>query len=139
MDTSELRCTSSTTEPFWSSSPCWCCPSPRSADRRGVPQQPVTATGEQERDGHLGVALHQLHHRTLLVQQPVLVLPQPEIGRPPGCSTTARNRDWRTGTGWTPRSCAAPAPPPNPSGPAARAGAAPARDRPTAGVFHNSP
>jgi hypothetical protein len=42
-----------------------------------VPQQAVAAAGEQERDGHLGVALDQLDDRALLVEPAVLVLAEP--------------------------------------------------------------
>ncbi len=44
------------------------------ADRRRVPQQAVAAVGDQQRDGDLGVALHQVDHGALLVQQAVGVL-----------------------------------------------------------------
>ncbi len=46
-------------------------------DRRAVPQQGVTAAGGEHRHGHLGVALHQIQHDTLLVEQTVLVLTEP--------------------------------------------------------------
>jgi hypothetical protein len=42
-----------------------------------VPQEAVATAGQQERDGHLGVALDQLDDRALLVEPAVLVLAEP--------------------------------------------------------------
>jgi hypothetical protein len=48
------------------------------ADGRAVPQEGVAAAGGEDRDGHLGVALHQVEDGVLLGEQPVLVLPEAE-------------------------------------------------------------
>ncbi len=55
------------------------------ADRRRVPQQAVAPVGQQDGNGHLAVALHQVDHRALLVEHAVGVLtetvdPLPRVG-----------------------------------------------------------